>query len=79
MQSRVASVLRELVASAEDEGAGDHDVLVTATQAVIAQLAGSSRESASRFLAELERAGVIVQGRGELTVVDPAALDRYVF
>ena len=49
------------------------------SQSVIAQLAGSSRESASRFLAELERAGVIVQGRGELTVVDPSALDRYVF
>ena len=50
------------------------DVLVTATQAELAQLAGSSRESASRFLAVLERAGVITQGRGRLTVHDPAAL-----
>lgn len=79
VQGRVASALRELVARAQaDGGAGEH-VRVIATQAVIAQLAGSSRESASRFLAELERAGVIVQGRGELTVVDPAALDRYVY
>ena len=31
---------------------------VVATQADIAKLAGSSRESASRFLAVLERAGV---------------------
>ena len=38
------------------------------------KLAGSSRESASRFLAVLERAGVISQGRGRLTVHDPAAL-----
>jgi CRP/FNR family transcriptional regulator, cyclic AMP receptor protein len=54
-------------------------VLVTATQAEVAQLAGSSRESASRFLATLERAGIISQGRGKLTVHQPGALNRYVF
>lgn len=57
----------------------DADVLVTATQADLAQLAGSSRESASRFLAVLERAGIISQGRGKLTVHDVQALRRYVF
>ena len=62
------------------EGApATRDVLVTVTQADIAQLAGSSRESASRFLAVLERAGVISQGRGRLIVHDPEALERYVF
>jgi CRP/FNR family transcriptional regulator len=55
------------------------DVLVTATQSDLAQLAGSSRESASRFLAVLERAGVISQGRGRLVVHDPEALKQYVF
>jgi CRP-like cAMP-binding protein len=60
------------------EGSGK-DVLVTATQADLAQLAGSSRESASRFLAVLERAGVISQGRGRLVVHDPEALKQYVF
>jgi CRP/FNR family cyclic AMP-dependent transcriptional regulator len=60
------------------EGSG-RDVLVTATQADLAQLAGSSRESASRFLAVLERAGVISQGRGRLVVHDPEALAQYVF
>jgi CRP/FNR family transcriptional regulator, cyclic AMP receptor protein len=54
-------------------------VLVTATQADLAQLAGSSRESASRFLAVLERAGIISQGRGRLLVRDPEALEGYVF
>ena len=53
-------------------------MLVTITQADIAQLAGSSRESASRFLAVLERAGVITQGRGRLTVHEPSALSRYI-
>ena len=79
VQSRVAAVLAQLVEQARAEGAGERDVLLTATQAELAQLAGSSRESASRFLAVLERAGVISQGRGRLTVHDPDALGGYVY
>jgi CRP-like cAMP-binding protein len=79
VQSRVAVVLDGLVRQARSEGAGPGDVLVTITQADIAQLAGSSRESASRFLAVLERAGVITQGRGRITVRDPEALANYVY
>jgi CRP-like cAMP-binding protein len=79
VQSRVAAVLAQLVEAARAEGAPDGDVLITVTQAEVAQLAGSSRESASRFLAVLERAGIISQGRGRLVVHDPAALARYVF
>jgi CRP-like cAMP-binding protein len=79
VQSRVAAVLSQLVAAARAEGAVGEDVLISSTQADLAQLAGSSRESASRFLAVLERAGVITQGRGKLVVHDPAALERYVY
>jgi CRP-like cAMP-binding protein len=79
VQSRVAHVLAEMVATARSEGAPERDVLITATQSDLAQLAGSSRESASRFLAVLERAGLITQGRGRLTVHDPAGLERYVY
>ncbi|MDX6664028.1 MAG: family transcriptional regulator, cyclic receptor protein [Solirubrobacteraceae bacterium] len=79
VQSRVAEVLGQLCEQARSEGAADQDVLVTITQADIAQLAGSSRESASRFLAVLERAGVVTQGRGRLTVHDPEALRGYVY
>jgi CRP/FNR family transcriptional regulator len=79
VQSRVASVLMQLVAGAQSEGAEQGDVLITSTQASLAQLAGSSRESASRFLAVLERAGIITQGRGKLVVHDPGALERYVY
>jgi CRP/FNR family transcriptional regulator len=79
VQSRVAQVVHQLVVQAHDEGAPDGDVEITITQAEIAQLAGSSRESASRFLAVLERAGLVTQGRGRITVHDPAALQRYVF
>jgi CRP/FNR family transcriptional regulator len=79
VQSRVAGVLGRLVKQAQAEGAGARDVLLQVTQAEIAQLAGSSRESASRFLAVLERAGIITQGRGRVTVHDPEALERYIF
>jgi CRP/FNR family transcriptional regulator, cyclic AMP receptor protein len=78
VQSRVAVVLSQLVEQERSDGE-QGDVLVTATQADLAQLAGSSRESASRFLAVLERAGVISQGRGRLVVHDPDALEQYVF
>ena len=81
VQSRVAR--RALASSSQadaDRGRRpSSDVLITSTQAELAQLAGSSRESASRFLAVLERAGIITQGRGRLTVHDPAALERYVY
>jgi CRP/FNR family transcriptional regulator len=79
VQSRVAAVLSELVSTARAQGDTEGDVMITATQAELAQLAGSSRESASRFLAVLERAGIISQGRGKLTVHDPEALGRYVY
>ena len=80
VQSRVAAVLAQLVDQARCEGTGgDRDISLTLTQTDLAQLAGSSRESASRFLAVLERAGVISQGRGRLTVHDPEALKGYVY
>ena len=79
VQSRVAQVLSQLVQTTRAEGVLDGDVMIVSTQAELAQLAGSSRESASRFLAVLERAGIITQGRGRLTVHDPAALERYVY
>jgi CRP/FNR family transcriptional regulator len=79
VQSRVAVVLTQLVDQEIAAGKQNTDVLVTATQADLAQLAGSSRESASRFLAVLERAGMISQGRGRLVVHDPEGLKEYVF
>jgi CRP-like cAMP-binding protein len=93
VQGRVASALSEMVAQAQAQSPPPqgtpaqgtpahverHDVSISATQADLAKLAGSSRESASRFLAVLERAGVISQGRGRLVVHDPEALRSYVF
>lgn len=79
VQSRVAAVLAQMVEAARSGNDGEGDVVVALTQADLAKLAGSSRESASRFLATLERSGVITQGRGRLTVHDPGALEGYVY
>jgi len=64
---------------ADEDGLQPVEIVIEATQADIAQLAGSSRESASRFLADLERAGVVTTARGRVVVHDPAALRRYIF
>jgi CRP/FNR family transcriptional regulator len=76
---RVAGVLLQLVDSRQSEGAAERDVLVETTQADIAQLAGASRESASRFLATLERQGLVTTQRGKGVVHDPGALRNYIY
>jgi CRP/FNR family transcriptional regulator, cyclic AMP receptor protein len=76
--SRVAGVLTQLIAE-EAAPEGRSGVTVRMTQADLAQLAGTSRESVSRFLATLERAGVVRVGRGRVTVVEPRRLRAYIF
>jgi CRP/FNR family transcriptional regulator, cyclic AMP receptor protein len=75
--SRVAGVL---LAQAEATGGAEgQNVLIRSTRAEMAQLAGSSRESVSRFLATLERAGLVTCGRGKVVIHDPAALRQYIY
>jgi CRP/FNR family transcriptional regulator, cyclic AMP receptor protein len=76
--SRVAGVLSQLIAE-EAPLEGRDGVTIRMTQADLAQLAGTSRESVSRFLATLERAGVVHVGRGRVTVVEPRRLRAYIF
>jgi CRP/FNR family cyclic AMP-dependent transcriptional regulator len=76
--SRVAGVLNQLVAE-ESASVGRQGITIRMTQADLAQLAGTSRESVSRFLATLERAGVVRVGRGRVTVVEPRRLRAYIF
>jgi CRP/FNR family transcriptional regulator len=77
--SRVAGVLLAHAEMLEAEGGEAHNVLIRSTRAEIAQLAGSSRESVSRFLATLERAGLVTCGRGKVVIHDPAALRSYIY
>jgi len=79
--SRVAgALLGQVQARASNDSAGEppREVVIRATQAEIAQLAGTSRESASRFLATLEREGVVALGRGKVTVHDPDRLRNFI-
>lgn len=77
--SRVAGVLSQLVSEASADGDARDGVTIRMNQADLAQLAGTSRESVSRFLAVLERAGVVRVGRGRVTVLEPARLRSYIF
>jgi CRP/FNR family cyclic AMP-dependent transcriptional regulator len=76
--SRVAGVLAQLVAEEGPPG-NEGEVTIRMNQADLAQLAGTSRESVSRFLADLERAGVVRPGRGRVTILAPARLHNYIF
>jgi CRP/FNR family cyclic AMP-dependent transcriptional regulator len=76
--SRVAGVLLQLIAEETPLEARD-GITIRMTQADLAQLAGTSRESVSRFLAVLERAGVVHVGRGRVTVLEPRRLRAYIF
>ena len=76
--SRVAGVLAQLIAE-EALPEGRDGFTVRMRQADLAQLAGTSRESVSRFLATLERAGVVRVGRGRVTIVEPRRLRAYIF
>jgi CRP/FNR family cyclic AMP-dependent transcriptional regulator len=77
--SRVAGVLGQLLAE-DGMAPSPHDgVTIRLRQSDLAQLAGTSRESVSRFLATLERAGVVQVGRGRVTVLEPERLGAYIF
>lgn len=76
--SRVAGVLNKLLAEEVTPLVRD-GVTIRLRQSDLAQMAGTSRESVSRFLATLERAGVVQVGRGRVTVIEPERLDAYIF
>ena len=78
--SRVAGVLSQLVAEETPRGESEPDeVTIRMNQADLAQLAGTSRESVSRFLADLDRAGIVRPGRGRVTILDPGKLRNYIY
>lgn len=77
--SRVAGVLAQLVAEEAPLGAEGGEVTIHMNQADLAQLAGTSRESVSRFLSDLERGGVVRPGRGRVTVLVPSKLQNYIY
>lgn len=85
VSSRVAGVLARLIETesgtsiVQSSDEDSNEIVVRSTQADLAQLAGSSREATSRFLATLQRAGVVTCRRGRVIVHDPQALQRYIY
>jgi len=77
--SRVAGILAQLSREEHDGNGAGGEVTIRMNQTDLAQLAGTSRESVSRFLADLERSGVVRSGRGRVTILDPEKLHNYIF
>lgn len=77
--ARVSAALLQALSTPEASAGGTQEaVTLTMRQADLAQLAGTSRESVSRFIAGLEREGVVKVGRGRLTILRPEDLQNYV-
>ena len=77
--ARVAAALLQALSGPEAVTGGSAEpVTLTMRQADLAQLAGTSRESVSRFVDELEREGVVEVGRGRLTILRPDDLEKFV-
>ena len=70
---------RSRPAADNDAAVAADGVTIRLRQSDLAQLAGTSRESVSRFLATLERAGVVQFGRGRVTILEPERLGSYIF
>ena len=79
VQSRVASVIAELVEQAGPRAPRTATCRSPPPRPTSRCSPGPRASPLRRFLATLERAGVISQGRGRLTVHDPDALRNYVY
>ena len=69
-------VVRRLLALTPVYASAGSPQPVPLTQEELASMAGTSRATVNRVLGELERAGVIIVGRGRITVCDVDALTR---
>jgi CRP-like cAMP-binding protein len=75
-EGRIVSVILSL--GEKQSGTVTTGTIVRATQAQIAQLASTSRETVSRFLASCQRADLLTTYRGRLEIRDPEGLRRMI-
>lgn len=78
-QSTEGRIINVVMGLAEQQnGHADAGAFVRANQSEIAQLASTSRETVSRFLAGCQRADLLTTFRGRLQIRDPEGLRRMV-
>ncbi len=75
-EGRIVSVILSL--AEKQSGTVTIGTIVRATQAQIAQLASTSRETVSRFLASCQRSDLLTTYRGRLEIRDPEGLRRMI-
>jgi CRP/FNR family cyclic AMP-dependent transcriptional regulator len=76
--ARVGERLVELAAEMARQEDSPTSVTVSITQAELAGWVGCSREAANKALNRFQERGLIVIGRGHLTILDPEGLRRHV-
>jgi len=76
-EGRIVNVVLSL-AEQQNNGEVEPGMFVRANQSEIAQLASTSRETVSRFLASCQRQELLITYRGRLQLRDPEALRRMV-
>lgn len=78
-QSTESRIINVVLGLAEQQGGRvTPGSFVRANQSEIAQLASTSRETVSRFLASCQRAGLLTTFRGRLQIRDPDGLRRMI-
>jgi len=76
--ARVAERLVELAAETTRQEDGRTSATVSITQAELAGWVGCSREAANKAMNRFQERGLIVIGRGRVTILDPEGLRRHV-
>jgi CRP-like cAMP-binding protein len=76
--ARVAHHLLDLAARVREHHGSPAAAELTITQDDLAAWAGTTRESVARVLSRFRAGGLVLTGRGHITVKDPAALARLV-
>lgn len=71
---KVARVLLTLVQNTEQAPAGGSKPALQLTQRTLAELAGTSRETTTRVLGDLQQAGYLRLKSGTITILEPAML-----
>ena len=74
---RVGHQLIDLAAKFKRHGLPDTQLVLSVTQDELASWVGCTREAAARALGDLRDAGLVSTSRGEITIVDPDGLSRY--
>ncbi len=78
INSRIVARLCKLARDYGEKNQESISIHIRLTQSQLASMVGTTRESTSRFLKQLEREGIIKQGINEINIIDLEKLKTYI-